>query len=377
MKREMKKTILFLVNHDITVYYFRLELVKRLREEGHRVVISTPFGDHIDVLRNLGCECVPIEVDRRGMNPIKDMKLMLEYWKLIRRIKPDMVLTYTIKPNVYGGMVCGWMGVPHIANVTGLGSAVENGGIKKKIVLLLYKMGVRKSQTVFFQNSYNMEFMLNHGVSGKSAGLLPGSGVNLEKHCFETYPVDDGRGQYVFVIIGRLMRDKGTDEVLYAARQIKKEYPNVTFRFLGFYDGDYEEKIKAAVAEGIVEHLGQVQDVHQHIKESHATIHASYHEGMANVLLESAACGRPVIATDIPGCRETFDKGISGLSFAPQNGDSLVKAIQQFINMPYEQKTLMGMMGRQKMEREFDRSVVVEKYMQELNLEKKVEHEAI
>lgn len=369
----MRKTILFLVNHDITIFYFRLELVKRLCAEGHRVVISTPFGEHIETIRNLGCECIPIEVDRRGMNPIKDLKLIFAYEKLIKRIKPDMVLTFTIKPNVYGGLICGWKGVPHIANITGLGSALENGGLKKQIVLQLYRLGVRKSQKVFFQNTYNMEFMLKHGVSVKNADLLPGSGVNLEKHCLETYPLDDKSGKYLFVIIGRLMQDKGTDEVLYAARKIKEEFPNVIFRFLGFYEGDYEDKIKAAVAEGVVEHWGQVDDVHIHIRESHATIHASYHEGMANVLLESAACGRPVIATDIPGCRETFDDGISGLSFKARDAESLVQAIRQFINMPYEQKIQMGIKGRQKMEREFDRSIVVDKYIQELYKEEKAD----
>ena len=362
----MKKTVLFLVNHDITIYNFRLELVKRLLSDGHRVVISTPFGSHIDTFRDMGCECVHTSVDRHGMNPIKDLKLLLSYRKLIRQIKPDMVFTYTIKPNVYGGLACQWTKTPYVANVTGLGTAVENGGIKQKLVLLLYKLGVKRAQKVFFQNEYNKEFMLQHGVAGQCADLLPGSGVNLQQHCLEPYPAEEENGRLLFLIIGRLMKDKGTDEVLYAVRKIKQLHPNVVFRFLGFYDGDYEQKIKAAVREGIVEHPGQVSDVHAQIKESHATIHASYHEGMANVLLESAACGRPVIATDIPGCRETFEEGVSGISCKPRDGESLVAAIRSFIALPYEEKAKMGLAGREKMEHEFDRQLIVQRYMEEL-----------
>ena len=363
----MKKTVLFLANHDVTLYAFRRELIERLLAEGHRVVISTPFGDYVQKLEAMGCECLKIEVDRHGMNPVTEFKLLLEYMKLLKQVKPDMVFTYTIKPNVYGGLVCGWMGIPCVANITGLGTSVENGGLKQKFVLLLYKMGIKHTQTVFFQNEYNRDFMMRHGVIGKNVGLLPGSGVNLEQHCLEPYPVDDGSGKLLFLIIGRIMRDKGTDEILYAARKIKAEYPNAVFRFLGFNDGDYDEKIRAAVEEGVVEHLGQVPDVHAHIKQSHATIHASYHEGMANVLLESAACGRPVIATDIPGCRETFDEGISGISCKSRDGESLTCAIRHFIQLPYEEKVRMGIAGREKMEREFDRRIVVERYIKELS----------
>lgn len=362
----MKKTVLFMVNHDVTIYAFRLELVERLLAEGYRVVISTPFGEYVKKLETMGCECRRIEVDRHGMNPVKDLKLLLTYTKLIKQVKPDMVFTYTIKPNIYGGLACRWMGIPCVANITGLGTSVENGGLKQKIVLLLYKIGVKHTQTVFFQNEYNRDFMIRHGVVGKNVGLLPGSGVNLEQHRLEPYPIDEGSGRLLFLIIGRLMRDKGTDEVLYAARKIKAEYPDVVFRFLGFYDGDYEGKIKVAVEEGIVEYYGQVADVHTHIKQSHATIHASYHEGMANVLLESAASGRPVIATDIPGCRETFVDGISGLSCKSKDGGSLANAIRCFIQLPHEQKALMGLAGREKMEREFDRQIVIDRYLAEL-----------
>lgn len=363
----MKKKVLILVNHDVTVYAFRLELVERLLAEGHQVVISTPFGDYADKLQAMGCECRPIEIDRHGMNPAKDLKLLLQYVKLIRQVRPDMVFTYTIKPNVYGGLACRLTNTPYVINITGLGTAVEGGGWKQNVVLLLYKLGSRKAQRVFFQNANNRDFMLRHGVSGKAIGLLPGSGVNLKQHCLEPYPADDGSGKLLFLIIGRLMKDKGTDEVLYAARKIKAEYPNAVFRFLGFYDGNYEEKIRAAVAEGIVEHLGQVADVHAQIRESHATIHASYHEGMANVLLETAACGRPVIATDIPGCREAFLDGVSGLSCRSRDAESLVCAIRHFIQLPHEDKARMGLAGREKMEREFNRQIVVEHYLNELS----------
>lgn len=356
--------ILIATNNDVGLYKFRKELIQRLLKE-YEVHISLPYGNYVDDLVAMGCTFWPCEFDRHGTNPVKELAQIRYYQKLIKQCRPDVVLTYTIKPNVYAGIACTMLKIPYLTNITGLGSAVENRGLMQKITLILYRLGTRHAQKVFFQNRENQEFMLSRKIGRHSHNLLPGSGVNLEQHMFEPYPENDEN--IVFLVIGRLMRDKGTDEVLAAAREIRKKHPNVIFRLLGAYDGPYQAKVETAVREGVVEYLGVQEDVHSFIKNSHVTVHASYHEGMANVLLETAACGRPVIATDIPGCRETFDDGASGLSCKARDVNSLVATIEKFIEIPYEVKAQMGVAGRKKMEREFDRSIVIEKYIQELN----------
>lgn len=357
----MKKKVLILANADSGLYSFRKELLQRLISEDYDVYCSFPFGEKTELIKDLGCICIDTKVSRRGTNPIEDIKLFFRYLKLLKKIKPDVVFTYTIKPNVYGGLACQVMKVPYLANVTGLGTAVQNGGLMQKLTLNLYKIGLRKAEMVFFQNSVNQEFMLKHGIVKNNNDLLPGSGVNLEQHCLEEYPASDEK--IVLLTIGRLMRDKGTNEILQAAKIIKSEYPNVIFRFIGSHDGNCKENLDIAVKQGVVEYIGKQPGVHSFIKESHATLHASYHEGMSNVLLETASSGRPVIATNVPGCRETYDDGISGIAFEPKNVDDLVRAVKEFLSLPNEQKAQMGRAGRQKMEKEFNRNIIISKYL--------------
>lgn len=362
--QETGKKVLFLVNHDVVIYNFRLELVERLLSDGYEVHISSPYGERIDDLVRLGAEYHEIKVDRHGMNPVKEILLLKQYRKLMSSIHPDVIFAYTVKPNIYGGIAARKEHVPFIATVTGLGTSVENGGIKACLVLWLYRLGMRYASMVYFQNRANMNFMLQKGVVSAAYGLLPGSGVNLLQHCFEPYPGDTD--EIVFITIGRIMKDKGTDELLKAAEILKRKYPRIKFQMAGFFDGDYKEIIRQAVNAGTVEYISQQKDIHPFIAESHAIIHPSHHEGMSNVLLEAAATGRPVLASDIPGCRETFDEGKSGFGFRPKDAADLACTIEKFILLPYEKKVQMGMAGRKKMEKEFDRRNVVETYMKEV-----------
>lgn len=366
-QRKLKASVLILVNHDVVIYNFRLELVERLLADGYEVHISSPTGEHTQDLIALGAHFHEINIDRHGMNPMADLHILYEYRKLIKKIRPAVILTYTVKPNVYGGIVAKTAHIPFIANVTGLGTAMNQGGIKEELVLRLYKLGLRRAQKVFFQNESNKNFMLEKNVIANSYSyeVIPGSGVNLKIHSFEPYPEETDK--LIFTTIGRIMRDKGTDELLCAAEKIKEKYPTVIFRLIGFFDDDYEEKIRQAQKKGIIEYVEQQRDIHLWMKETHAIIHPSYHEGMSNVLLEAAATGRPILASDIPGCREIFDEGVSGLGFKPQNSDELCETIEKFIHFSYSRKAVMGAAGRKKIEREFDRNFVVEKYMQEIN----------
>lgn len=353
--------ILILANNDVGLYQFRKDLIYELLKN-NEVFISLPYGELVELLVEAGCNFIDTPIERRGMNPLKDIKLFFQYIKILKKVGPDVVLTYTIKPNVYGGLACRLKKRKYIANVTGLGSAIEDGGILQKFTLFLYKIGLKKAKKVFFQNRANQKFMTEKNIITCENELLPGSGVNLEEHCYEPYPDNDDN--VILLIIGRIMHDKGTDEILAAAEIIKKEYPQVIFRFIGDYDGDYQEKIKQYVDDGIIEFLGKQSNVHEFIKESHATLHASHHEGMSNVLLETAACGRPIIATNIPGCIETYVDGISGISFNQKDVSDLERAIKKFLSLNYDQKNIMGKAGRLKMEKEFDRKIITYKYLE-------------
>ncbi len=351
--------ILVADNHEDGMYKCREELLEELTKISE-VHISIPKGKYTQQMIDLGCCFHDLQIARRGMNPFQETKLILEYMRLLKKVQPDIVLTFSIKPNVYLGFLCGKKGIPYIANVTGLGSSIQGGGITAKIMLFLYRIGLKKAQMVFCQNKNNCIFLIKHKVIFGDYEIIPGSGVNLEKHCFEEYPRK--KEELRFLTIGRIMKDKGTSELLEAAESIKKKYKNVSFSMIGFYDGDYEKDIRKAEEAGVIKFYGHQDDVHSFIKESHAIIHPSYHEGMANALLESAASGRPVIATNIPGCIEAFDPGETGIECEPHNSKSLENAIIRFIEIPYEIKKEMGVAARKKMEKEFDRKIVIREY---------------
>lgn len=356
--------ILILTNNDVGLYKFRKELIERLLKE-HEVYVCLPYGDFIPNLKRMGCHYISCEFNRRGMNPFAELRLIKEYWRILKSLKPDIVFTYTIKPNSYGGALCTRMGIPYIANVTGLGTSIENGGVTQKLALALYKRGLRKAQKIFFQNTYNYQFMSAKGIVGDNYLILPGSGVNLQEHCYEAYPSEKEGIRFLFV--GRIMREKGIEEFLYCAKRIRQTHPECFFDIVGFYEEEFYRPIIAQYeAEGIVKAFGNQKDVHSFIKSHHVLIQPSYHEGLSNVLLEAAACGRPVLASDIPGCRETFDENISGIGFKPRDSVSLVNAVEKLISKKSQEREKMGMCGRQKVEKEFSRQIVIESYLKEL-----------
>ena len=356
--------ILFLVNHDIVIYNFRLELVERLLADGHQVVISSPYGERIDDLKSLGCEYHEIEISRHGMNPIKELSLISAYKKLLKNVKPDIVFAYTIKPNIYGAIACKAYGIPCVANITGLGMAVENGGIVQKITVLLYKYAFTKIQKVFFQNTENMQFFIDHKIAIGKHDLLPGSGVNLQRFVPLTYPSNE---KIEFVFISRIMKEKGIDQYLDAAEYIKKKYPDTTFHICGFCEQAYEEKLMDFSKREIVFYHGMVRDIKTVLKDAYCTVHPTYYpEGISNVLLESSACARPIITTNRSGCREVIEDGVNGFVVNQRDSRDLIAKIEKFLSLSWEEKKNMGLAGRKKVEREFDRQIVVNKYLEEI-----------
>lgn len=357
--------ILILANNDIGLYKFRRELIEKLIED-NEVYLCLPDGDFISNLKKLGCEYIDCQLlNRRGTNPIEDARLIIFYRNLIRKIRPDTVLTYTIKPNIYGGMVCASYNIPYIANITGLGSSIENPGMLRKISLFLYKYGLRNAKKVFFQNSENKDFMLEHNIVQGAYDILPGSGVNLEQYKILPYP----KGETIdFILAARVMKEKGIDQFLAAAEKIRKIHPETRFHICGFCEQNYEEKIAELERKGIIIYHGFVPDMIPMYEMASCIIHPTYYpEGISNVLLESSASARPIITTDRAGCREVIDEGVNGYIVKQKDSQDLIKKIEKFIALPWEDKRQMGLNGRIKVGKEFDRQIVIQKYLKELS----------
>lgn len=361
----LKKKVLFLVNHDVVIYNFRLELVERLIDEGYEVHISSPYGERIDELKKLGAIHHDIKMDRHGMNPISELKLLNEYKNLIGELRPNYVFGYTIKPNIYGAIAAEKYNIPFIANITGLGTAVENPGMTQKIMIMLYKIAFKDVKKVFFQNTENQDFFIKHKIALGKHGLLPGSGVNLNRFSYKDYPHND---VIKFAFISRIMKEKGIDQYLEAAKSIKEMYSNVEFHICGFCESEYEGKLNDYNDKGIVIYHGMIRNVADFMAQMNCIIHPTFYpEGISNVLLEACATGRPIITTNRSGCREVVDDGVNGFMIPQKNTEILIKSIDKFLHLKQEEMAQMGLNARKKVEKEFDRNIVVDAYMKEID----------
>jgi galacturonosyltransferase len=357
--------ILILANNDVGLYKFRGELLERLLAEKHEVFISLPDGSFVPKMVEMGCVFLDTPIERRGTNPVKDIGLLNRYRKLLKEIRPDAVLTYTIKPNVYGGMACQLEKAPYIANVTGLGSAVENGGVLQMITSILYRMGLRKAKKIFFQNEANLQFMKEKGIVSDRYELIPGSGVNLKRFTYSELPKKD---TVDFVYVGRMMKEKGFELYLQAAQAIKEKYPQTRFHLCGDDEDNYRKLVTELEAKGTVIYHGRVDDMNAIYKTVDCTVHPTYYpEGMSNVLLESLACGRPIITTDRPGCKEIVDDGVNGFVVKQRDLEDLIVKIERFLSLSPEERKQFGINGRKKVEKQFDRNIVIDRYLEAIN----------
>lgn len=362
---DIMKVVLVLSNHPTWTYKLRGEVLESLVRLGYRVIVAVGYGPEVERLKEMGCEHVNIPYNRRSVNPLKEVKLFLAYRKLIHQVKPDAVLTYTIKPNLYGAYLCRNNKIPCLINITGLGSALERPGMYQTFFLNLYKYVFKKVYRVFLQNMSNQDLFVLKGIVHGNEVLLPGSGVNLEKYIPLTYPSCD---TIEFVFIARILKAKGIEEYLEAAHQIRKKYPQTRFHICGFCDQDYLGMIGEYVEKGDVIYHEMVDDTREIYKITHCTVLPSwYSEGMNNVLLESAACGRPIITTDRPGCGEIVDNGVNGFIVKQQDAEDLIRVMEKFIMLPDEEKKVMGLAGRKKVGQQFDRRIVVGKYTEAIN----------
>lgn len=353
--------IIIITNHSYMLYRFRKELIGELLKE-HEVVLSMPFVGHEEDLERMGCRCVQTEIDRRGLNPLKDLKLLLFYWKLLRKERPDRVMTFSIKPNIYAGLVCSMLNIHYFANVQGLGTAFQSPKLAK-FVTLLYKAAFRKVKTVFFENQVNaIEFRTRGILTEDKQLVLPGAGINLEQYKYSEYPTEVEPVHFLY--LGRIMKEKGMDELFEAIRRLKERYgENVVLDLVGFFEDEYESQIDQMQKEGIVVFHGFQEEPIPFYKNAHCVVLPSYHEGMSNVLLEAAALGRPLITTDIPGCREAVDDGKTGFLCPKQDSEQLLCSMDAFMQLSPEERCEMGKKGCLKMQNEFDKKMVVKKVL--------------
>ena len=359
------KRILILANSDEGLYDFRRELLEKLIELKYIVYVSVPNGKRRQDLKEIGVEIIDTNVDRRGINIFKDLKLMRKYNQIIKKIKPNVVLTYTIKPNIYGGMICRKTKTPYIANITGLGSAVEKNSLLSKILIKLYRVSFKNIKCVFCQNISNLRFLESKKIANGKLRLIPGSGVNLNRFKYIEYPTNKN---IQFLFVGRIMKEKGIEQYCETAKEITSKYKNVKFKIIGRCEENYLDYLKKLQSNGCIEYCGEQKNVIPFLRESNCIINPTFYpEGMSNVLLEASASGRPVITTNRPGCKEIVKNNITGYLIKERNVKDLIEKVEKFLNISIEQRKQMGIEARKKVEKEFDRNIVIKEYLKEID----------
>ena len=359
--------ILILANNDVGLYKFRKELMQALIKKENVLYASLPDGELVNEIKSLGVQIISTPIDRRGINPLTDIKLIVRYIKMFLELKPDLVITYTIKPNIYGGMVSRLLKKKYAINITGLGTAFQSENMVKKLVCLLYKISTKKAKVVFFENEENKQIFINQRLIREEQGCrLNGAGVNLEEYPYTEYP--DKNEPIRFLFIGRIMKEKVVDELFEAARKIKKEYPDVCFDIVGPMEDEYCSVIKKLEEDGIITYYGYQKDVRPFITRCHCFVLPSWHEGMANTLLEAGTMGRPLITSRIPGCMEAIDEGENGFLCNSKDSKELKCKLESFLEIDYETKCVMGKKSRKLMEEFFDKNKVIEKTVDRLGL---------
>lgn len=355
--------ILVLSNNCSDLYNFRSELISAFIEKGENVVIVVPYGLKFDNLEDMGVRLIDISLERRGMNPIKDFKVFYQYLCLLIKESPDLVITYTIKSNIYGGSACKIKRIPYAVNITGLGTAFNGNGFLRKMVTMMYRFALKKAKAVFFENEANMQIFLNDKIIRKEqAVLLNGAGVNLDR--FSALPYPEDTDEFRFLFMGRVMAEKGVNELFEAMRMLRSEGISCSLDMLGSFEENFSEKIKEAEKEGWLRYHGYQEDVRPYIAKCHCFVLPSWHEGMANANLECASSGRPIITSNVPGCKEAVIDGVSGLLCEPKNAQSLYAALKTMTELCNRERESMGLMGRKHMKLIFDKEDVIKKTME-------------
>jgi len=362
-----RASIILSANTAWNIYNFRLPLISALQKEGYKVVIIAPEDDSMKKLEALGCETHSIEMENSGTSISKDLKLLWQYYKRLQKIKAHAFLGFTVKPNVFGSIAAHLTGTATINNISGLGTVFIKKSWITIIVKSLYRIGLSRAQTVFFQNEDDEALFRDQKlVKASQTALLPGSGIDLE--LYKSHTQIATTPEYRFLLIARLLWDKGVGEYVDAAKIITAQYPNAIFQILGFLGVDNHTAVSKSDIDqweqkGLIEYLGSTADVRPFIEKADCIVLPSYREGTPRSLLEGAALSRPLIATNVPGCRQVVDEGQTGFLCEVKSAESLARAVERFLELTPDQQREMGINGRLKMEHEYDVSIVTERYI--------------
>ncbi len=364
---------LVICNSASGLHNFRSMLLKELIKKGDQIVAIVPestddsqIGSENE-LKKLGCQLIRMKIERRNIALKKDLFLLAGYARCMFYFKPEFVITYTIKPNIYGGVICRLLKIPYAVNVTGLGSAFQKKNFLYKIVVLLYKLALKNAKTVFFENQNNFQIFLNERIIESSQGyLLNGAGVDLDKFSYHNYP-QPHRGTN-FLFIGRIMKEKGVEELFFAMKRLQKDNQECHLYIVGNFEENYCEVIEKYEKEGWLTNCGHQKDVRPFIARADCFVLPSWHEGMSNTNLENAAMGRPVITSNISGCKEAVIDGVSGMLCEPGDEEEVYNAMKKFLDLTYEERKTMGIEGRKHMEKNFDKKEIVKKTISRLDM---------
>ena len=348
------------------IWNFRQPVLRAVAESGGRTTVLAPPDDSFPRLQALGCETIPMPMDVKGLNPFVNLGQIAEFRRQLKTLRPDIVLSFTIKNNIFGAIAARSIGVPFIPNVTGLGTAFLAGRALRAASVQLYRSAFRKLPTVFFENNEDRDLFDQLRITrGQQAVALPGTGLDLVHFAAAEFPPSDSAT--IFLMVGRVLRDKGVMEYVEAARALKQHQPDLRFQLLGPLDAQNRsaispDTVRSWQSEGVIEYLGQTDDVRPFVRAAHCVVLPSYREGAPRGLMEAAAMARPIVTTDVVGCRAVVDRDVTGFLCKPRNANALAATMARFLALSPDQQRLMGLAGQRKMTNEYDERIVIDAY---------------
>ncbi|MES2535053.1 MAG: glycosyltransferase family 4 protein [Pseudomonadota bacterium] len=366
----MAKTVLLCANTAWCLYQFRRGVIKAFLDQGIKVIALTAPDEVTPLLKRMGCEVIDLNISVRGVNPLADLAMLWQMVRLYKKCQPDLIFHYTVKPNIYGSIAARLAGIPSLSIATGLGFSFINESWVTKVVRQLYKVAFRYPEQVWFLNPDDRKEFLDFRLVDESrTRLLPGEGVDTSH--FLPQPNSGKEGEFRFLLIARLLWDKGVGEYVAAAREIRKSYPNARFQMLGVIGASNPSKIGEAqvdawVREGVVEYLGATSDVRPFIASAQCVVLPSYREGVSRILMEAASMERPLVATNVPGCREVIIAGTTGFLCEPRNVADLTKKLKKMLLLSDEQRKAMAKAGREFVINNLDEKIVIRHYIEVL-----------